>query len=164
MSVHPTIRLASPEDAESIATMLRLLAGELGDGEAFASTEETVRTHGFGHAPSFATLIAETAREHVGMALFFHHYSTTRGQRGVFVQDLWVEIAHRGTGLGKRLLAAVAAYTAQAWRAEYLALTVYRDNPDAARLYQRLGFIARPNDVSMSLSGDGFVALAEGGA
>jgi predicted GNAT family acetyltransferase len=46
----------------------------------------------------------------------------------------------RGRGLGSRLLAEMAAWGQLQFGPRELSLFVHRDNPDAHRLYQRLGF------------------------
>ena len=40
----------------------------------------------------------------VGFALFFHNFSTFKGQRGLYLEELFVEEPHRGKGYGKALL------------------------------------------------------------
>lgn len=150
------IRLAVPDDAEAITEMLASLARAMGDGTEFASTPDAIRQNGFGPKALFSVMISQDA----GLSLFFPHFSTTRGQSGVYVQDLWVAPAARQKNLGTRLLAATAAHAAQSWGAQYLALTTHGHNAAARAFYQRLGFIAAADDVPMSLSGAGFVSLA----
>lgn len=158
MSV-PSIRLARAADAGAIAWMLGQLAEELGDGAEFATTEETVRQHGFGPHASFQTILADTADSPLGMALFFRHFSTTRGQAGVYVQDLWIASKARGAGLGQQLLSAVARHAAAGWGAEYIALTVHASNDGADRFYERLGFVAYPDAGLRILPTPGFGML-----
>lgn len=143
------IRLAGPEDAETIAQMLASLASDLGDGARFASTPDSIRRDGFSADPLFSVMIAGG----VGLSLFFPHYSTTRGRPGVYVQDLWVAPAARGQDLGRRLLAATAAHAAQNWGAAYMALTTHGHNAAARGFYRRLGFVAADGDVPMYLTG-----------
>ncbi|MGY1886893.1 GNAT family N-acetyltransferase, partial [Blastococcus sp. SYSU DS0753] len=45
----------------------------------------------------------------VGMALWFLNFSTWRGTHGIYLEDLYVQPRHRGTGLGKELLRTLAA-------------------------------------------------------
>ena len=158
------IRRGEVTDAAAIAGMLRILADELGDGDVFSTTEEIVRRHGFGPEPKFTTLIAEADGTPVGLALYFRQFSTTHGQVGAYVQDLWVAPNWRGSGLGARLLSAAAKETAEAWGAEHLKLTVYHNNPDAARFYERLGFKAMENQQPMLLAGAAFCAQWESDA
>ena len=56
----------------------------------------------FGH-------VAEVAGTVVGCALWFLNYSTWKGSHGIYLLDLYVQPAHRGSGLGRGLLAALAA-------------------------------------------------------
>jgi GNAT superfamily N-acetyltransferase len=156
------IRLATPGDATAIATMLARLADETGDGAVFASTPETIRAHGFGPAALFEALVAEGGDAPTGLALYFRHFSTTRGQPGVYVQDLWVAPEARGAGLGARLLADVAARGRAGWGARYLALTTHGGNASGRAFYARLGFSAQGADVPMMLDGAGFAALGAG--
>ena len=44
----------------------------------------------------------------VGCALWFLNFSTWRGVHGIYLEDLYVQPAHRGRGLGRALLAALA--------------------------------------------------------
>jgi len=157
-----TIRVASPADAPVIVAMLARLADETGDGARFASTPDTVRAHGFGPAALFQTMIAEQDSQTTGIALFFRHYSSTRGQPGVYVQDLWTAPDARGQGLGARLLAAVADHARRGWGACYMALTTHGHNDAARSFYARLGFTAQADDVPMALDGAGFAGLGTG--
>lgn len=154
-----TIRLAIPEDAGAVAAMLSRLAQETGDGARFASTPDTIRAHGFGPDALFDTLIAEPRGRPDGVAVCVRHFSTTRGQPGVYVQDLWISPAARGGGLGAALLAAVADHARTGWGARYLALTTHGHNKRARAFYARFGFIAHPDDVPMTLDGAAFDAL-----
>ena len=44
----------------------------------------------------------------VGMALFFHNFSTFLGRAGIYLEDLFVKKAYRGKGYGKALLRKLA--------------------------------------------------------
>ena len=102
------IRPAVEEDAEAIANLIRELAiYEKLDRFAKASAED-FRKHLFGARPFAEVLIAEVADQPVGLALFFHTFSTFRGQPGLYLEDLFVQPEHRGQGIGKALLASLA--------------------------------------------------------
>ncbi len=94
-----------------------------------------------------------------GLALYFPGFSTTMAAPGLYVQDLWVSGAARGAGLGKRLLAAAATHAAETWGAQYLALTVYEDNPKAQVFYEALGFGLHKSENPARLTGQKFEAL-----
>jgi GNAT superfamily N-acetyltransferase len=62
----------------------------------------------FGEAPALFGHVAEVEGEVVGCALWFLNFSTWRGVHGIYLEDLYVRPAQRGSGLGKALLAALA--------------------------------------------------------
>lgn len=154
-----SIRRAEAEDCGAMAAMLTRLAGHLGDTDKHSSTELSLHRDGFGPHPQFRALIAEDGAQAVGLSLFFPMYSTTRAAAGVYVQDLWVDEAARGTGLGRRLLAATADHAAQAWGAAYLKLTVYDDNPGAEAFYRYLGFHHDTRERPVFVADDAFHRL-----
>lgn len=156
----PNFWLAERQDAAQVAQCLSRLADDLGDGEIFASTPEAITAGGFGARPLFHCLLSGPRAAPESLALFFPHFSTTRGCAGAYVQDLWVAETQRGGGLGQALLAAVADFAAREWQAAYLALSVHTSNPKALAFYQRLGFAAGDGMQALALSGPAFQRLS----
>jgi ribosomal protein S18 acetylase RimI-like enzyme len=153
------IRPAREGDAEAIVAILAGLAMEIGDDAYFRSDADAIRRHGFGSVPMFRCLVAEGRGETLGLTLYYPVFSTTRGQPGVYVQDLWVAEGARKSGLGRRLLAETAARAAADWSAAYMALTVYADNPGATAFYRRQGFSSGERERFMALDEAAFQAL-----
>ena len=153
------IRLAGESDCDDILAMLRRLAEETGDGERFGCRVDDIRSHGFGSHPRFECLIASRSAQKLGLALYFPIFSTTRGQPGVYLQDLWVSPDCRDSGLGSRLLRRVIERAARQWQAVYLDLMVHGHNDDADRFYRRYGFDERSDDRHLTLEGDAFQAM-----
>lgn len=157
------IRQALATDSEDILVMLTRLARELGDDDRFCCRVEQIRNYGFGDHSLFQCLIATRGQhkgsEKCGLALFFPVFSTTRGQPGVYLQDLWVSPACRDAGLGIRLLRQIIDHAAQQWQACYLDLMVHGDNTAAERFYRRHGLVEYTHDRHLSLDGDAFRLL-----
>lgn len=154
------IRPATSADAENIYRALRGIAETVNELHKFTSTVEDIRRDGFGPNAAFATLIAEVDDTFAGMSVFFPVFSTWRGRRGGYVQDLFVAEAFRGHGVADALM----ARTAEAVRAQggaYLALQVDKQNPRAASFYRRLGMELSSTDFDCYLDGDAFGALAD---
>jgi GNAT superfamily N-acetyltransferase len=157
-----TIRPARSDDAEAIAALIRELAAyEKLDDEARA-TPESLHRHLFGPRPFAEALIAEVDGEPVGFALFFHNFSTFRGQPGLYLEDLFVRPEFRGRGLGKSLLARLAALAVErdCGRLEWAVLDW---NAPAIGFYRSLG--ARPMDewTVFRVDDEALTRLAAGG-
>jgi ribosomal protein S18 acetylase RimI-like enzyme len=126
------------------------------DGGTYpVASEAALLKGGFGPRPLFRALVAEDGRP-IGMAIYYPDFSTHRGEAGVYVQDIWVEPAARGRGLGKRLMA--EALRQQDWDARYVVLGVSPDNMTAHGFYERLGFRRRGYEM-MILTGKAVDAL-----
>ena len=142
---------------------LLAMAGAMGDEDKITSTVSDIRTHGFGDQPPFEALIAELEGVFAGLCLAFPSFSTWRGQPGIFVQDLYVDAAYRGRGIGEALLRAVAR-RGKAKGAGYLRLSVDIENRKAQAFYERLGITHSRNEHIHMIKGDAFDAFAESGA
>jgi ribosomal protein S18 acetylase RimI-like enzyme len=153
------IREAIEDDAEAIHAMVVALAHHVGKPEYVTSTPDAIRRHGFGADRAFETLIAEQGGKPVGLILYFCEFSTWRGRRGVYVQDLYVAKEARALGLGKRLIAACVKGAAKRG-AGYMRLSVERVNEGAAAFYERLGFEERLSERMFVLADEAFAAVA----
>ncbi len=156
-----SIRRAGAEDVAAVQAMLAEMSAELGLGESFRCDAEALLRHGFGAAPLFRALLAERAGAALGMALYFPEFSTLRGRPGVYVQDLFVRPGARATGLGRRLLGAVARDGWEAWGAAYLRLCAHEANPRALAFYARLGFRTDRGERPLWIEGGAFETLAD---
>lgn len=160
MTAAPVIRIAGPEDAPALHAAIAQLAEHLGTPEKHVATPADYARHGLAPATLFHALLAEAGGTTCGAATFLPEFSTLRGRPGVFLQDLWVAPEHRGTGLGRRLLAAVAR-EADAWQAAYLTLSAHTTNPGAIAFYRRLGFTLDEGEIAFVVEGDAYTRLGE---
>jgi GNAT superfamily N-acetyltransferase len=101
----------------------------------------------------------DDAGEPVAFALFFHNFSTFLGRRGLYLEDLFVEPAHRGHGYGKALLIHLAriAVERDCGRFEWAVLDW---NVDAQAFYRSLGAVVMPDWRITRVTGDSLRALA----
>jgi len=103
------IRPARPADIPAIHEMIGALARYERLEHLHVASEQDVATALFGTAPSAEVLLGVVDGKVVAFALFFHHFSTFLGRRGLWLEDLFVLPDHRRRGLGKALLRALAA-------------------------------------------------------
>ena len=104
-------------------------------------------------------MIGEVDGTPQGFALFFHNFSTFEGRPGLYLEDLFVRPEARGAGLGKALLAYLAALAVERDCAR-LEWWVLDWNEPAIGFYRKLG--ARPMDewTVMRVDGAALTALA----
>ena len=123
------------------------------------ATDDDLRAQLFGAQPAAEVLIGEVDGEAAGFALFFHNFSTFLGTRGLYLEDLFVRPAHRGSGLGKHLMAALARIAVQrdCGRFEW---SVLDWNEPAIGFYRALGASAMDEWTVQRLEGDALHALA----
>jgi GNAT superfamily N-acetyltransferase len=133
-----TIRPAVADDCGLILQFIRELALYEKAPDAVVATEAQLRTFGFGPQRHFEALIAELDGAPAGMALFHPRFSTWTGTPTVFLEDLYVTEAARGHGVGRRLMARLAAIALQrGWgRIDFHVL----DWNPARGFYRKLGF------------------------
>ena len=102
------IRPAAAADAGLIVRFIAALAAyEKLSHEAKASEADILRDL-FGPDPKVFCEIAEWEGEPVGFTLWFYTYSTFQGRHGIWLEDLFVDPAMRGKGIGKALLVNLA--------------------------------------------------------
>jgi GNAT superfamily N-acetyltransferase len=152
------IRSAGPED---VGTLLRLIR-ELAEFEKLAdevrASEADLLCEGFGPTPRYEALLAEGDGVAIGFALFFHTFSTFEGRSGLHLEDIFVVEAARGRGVGRKLMARLAAIAAERNCAR-LDLSVLHWNP-ARRFYDRLGMKHMADWLPYRLAGAGLAQLA----
>ncbi len=103
-----SIRTAVAADAGLIVRFVADLAAyERLSHEAKASEADITRDL-FGSNPKVFAEIAEWDGKPIGFTLWFYTYSTFQGRAGIWLEDLYVDPALRGKGIGKALLANLA--------------------------------------------------------
>jgi predicted N-acetyltransferase YhbS len=153
------VRAATPFDIPALMRLKRLLAeGENSLHAVRASAADWLRD-GFGPAAGFTAFVAEDGGAIVGMAACSQRIITGWNGPVIFLQDLFVEPAHRRHGIAGALMARVAAFASELG-SPIVELTVRSDNP-AQDFYRRSGFQALPQCLTYVLAGPALAALAE---
>ena len=137
MSGEITVRFATADDAKLVLRFIRELAVFERAPGAVVATEDDLRRHGFGLDKQFEAILAFLDGEPAGAAIFHTRFSTWLGRPGLYLEDLFVTEAARGRGVGRRLLARLAAIAVErGWgRIDFQVL----DWNPARRFYERLG-------------------------
>jgi GNAT superfamily N-acetyltransferase len=156
------LRPAAPADLSAIVGLIRELAEFEHLTHLVQVTPETLHPHLFGPRPVAQAVVAEVAGSVVAFALFFTNFSTFLGRPGLYLEDLYVQPAHRSSGIGKALLQHLGALAVQrgCGRFEW---SVLDWNANAIDFYQRMGATVMPEWRICRLSGDALQAYAKPG-
>jgi GNAT superfamily N-acetyltransferase len=131
------IRFATPDDCALLLRLIRALAVFERAPEAVVASEADLLRHGFGPERRFEAILAFVDGEPAGFAAFHSRFSTWLGRPGLYLEDLFVVESARGHGVGRRLMARLAAIALErGWgRIDFQVL----DWNPARRFYERIG-------------------------
>src|SRR5215470_16061923 len=132
------IRSARPADGAAFITLVRGLA----EFEQLPGPDDAAARRlldgAFGARPHFELLVAEVGGRVQGYALFFEGFSTFLAGPTLWLEDLFVDPAVRGRGIGTELMREVAR-VAVARGSARLEWNVLDWNEGAQRFYESLG-------------------------
>ncbi len=149
------IRIGTPSDMPAVLELIQELAIFEREPNAVVVTADDLVRDGFGPQPMFGTFVAEVEGKIVGMALYYYRYSTWKG-RTIHLEDLIVQAAMRGQGVGEALYAHVLkqAQKDQVRRVEW---NVLDWNTPAIAFYEKSGArvlddwrVAQMDDVAVT--------------
>jgi GNAT superfamily N-acetyltransferase len=161
MTPNPTLRPATSADIPDILRLIRGLAEYERLLHEVTATEAELRDTLFGPLPRAHAILADVDGEPVGLALFYYTLNTFKLRPNIFLEDLFVDPAHRGAGIGLALMRYLAqrAVAENCGRIEWRVLNWNQPSID---FYQRLGAEPIENWHTKQLHGDALVALAKG--
>lgn len=162
MSAHDgsiSIRPALPSDAAAILSLIRELATYEREPDAVVATEADLLRDGFGPSPAFEVLLAERDGTTIGFAFYFFTYSTWRGRRCLYLEDLFVQPAHRGSGAGVALMRELARVAIDRGCARFV-WQVLDWNEPAIAFYEKLGASVQREWLTVRMEGEALARLA----
>lgn len=153
------LRAAELRDVATIVQMIRELAEFEQLEHLVQATPEKLRPHLFGEKPVAEAMVAEVDGKAIAFALYFTNFSTFLAQPGLYLEDLYVQPAHRAKGVGEALLTRLAALAAErgCGRFEW---SVLDWNANAIRFYERMGATVMPDWRIFRISGGALQAFA----
>ncbi len=153
------IRSATREDVPRILALVRDLAAYEKEPDAVEATEADFTSALFWRSgtPTTHCEVAEVDGQVVGLALWYVTFSTWTGRHGLWLEDLFVDPDHRGTGLGRALLARLAQIAVERGyrRVEWWVLDW---NAPSIAFYRSLGAVSQDDWTTFRLDGS---ALSE---
>nr|WP_041778628.1 GNAT family N-acetyltransferase [Beijerinckia indica] len=153
------IRRAEIRDQDTILALVHELAlYEKLSGEVEANAESLGQAL-FCPDPKVFCDLVEEAGEIVGFSVWFYTFSTFKGRHGIWLEDLYIQPAHRGHGLGKALLVGLAQRCA-AENLGRLEWSVLDWNTPSIGFYQHIGARLMDQWTNCRLDGAALTQLA----
>jgi len=156
-----TIRPAGEYEVHLILQFIRDLAVYEHLEHEVVATEAQLREVLFGQRRYAEVVFACLDGDPVGFALFFHNFSTFLGRPGIYLEDLFVRPQARGHGVGRRLLAWLAA-EAVSRRCGRLEWSVLDWNEPSIQFYRNLGAVHMQEWQIFRVTGPALSQLAAG--
>jgi GNAT superfamily N-acetyltransferase len=157
------IRRAAPADVPAIHQLIRELAQYERSLPEATGTPQQLEQALFGPEPAVFAHVADHDGRIVGFALWFLNFSTWLCRPGIYLEDLYVTPEMRGHGIGRQLLAELAALCVERGygRLEWWVLDW---NEPAIGFYRSLGATAMDEWTVYRLTGHALANLAAGRA
>ena len=154
-----SIRPVREDEVELVLQFVRELAEYERLAHEVTATAPDLRAALFGPRPYVEAVLGCIDGQPRGFALFFHNFSTFLGKPGLYLEDLYVQPAARGRGLGSHMLAWLARLALERGcrRFEW---SVLDWNEPALRVYRGLGARAADDWTLHRVTGEALLQLA----
>ena len=157
------IRKAGESDIPSLLPLMRELAEFEKYSKDFAITDAVLREQGFLRSPpDFHCLVAEEGSTLVGFLVYYFVPFTYRAKPNLIIKELYIADRHRGRGIGRKLMKAVARQ-AQETSCGMIKWWVAKWNERGMDFYKRLGATIDNEWHEFQLSEKAFRDLAGSG-
>lgn len=157
------LRDAGPEDLHLVLRFIRALAEYERLAHEVKADEATLGRFLFGEPRRAEALIAEWEAVPVGFAVWYYSYSTFLGRPSLYIEDVFVEPAMRGRGIGKAIFSHLAA-RALAQGCGRMEWSVLDWNAPSIAFYRSLGARPREGWTLQQLTGGPLATLAAQGS
>jgi GNAT superfamily N-acetyltransferase len=156
-----TLRDTVPADIPKLHRLMHDFATFERLQHRFKITETELHAALFGTKFALDSVLAEVDGAAVGFAFWYFTFGTFSGRYTLFVEDIYIEPAHRGHGIGLALFRHMACIALER-ECINMSWTVLDWNAPAIEFYRRIG--ARPvrGWIPQQLAGDALAALAQG--
>lgn len=156
------LRSATPADLPAVLALMREMAEFEQLTHLFQATEASLAQSFFGPRPAAHCLVGHPAGEAgspVAYVIWFNNYSSFLDKRGLYLEDLYVQPAHRGRGLGRQALQYLARLALEqgCGRFEWVVLDW---NQNAIDFYRRHGAEVLQEWRVVRVTGDALRRLA----
>lgn len=154
-----SFRFAERKDVRIVFSFIKALAEYEKMSDEVIANEDLLEEWIFDKKKA-EVLFAMDGNKEVGMALFFHNFSTFVGRAGIYVEDIFVFPENRHKGYGKALFKKIAQIAIErgCGRVEWCCLNW---NTPSINFYKSLGAIPMDIWTTYRLTGEALKNLSE---
>ena len=153
------IKTATETDLAQIIALIREFAEYENLLDYCEVTEEKLRAALFGETRVAEAIIAFENETPAGYAIFYPIFASFRGQRGIYLEDIFIKPSHRGRGTGEAMLRHIARLAKERGfeRIDFLVLDW---NAPAINFYTKLGAVRDDSERHFKFTDEAFRKLA----
>lgn len=152
------IQKAVEENIPQIIALMREFAEYEKLLEYLEVTQERLEIALFGDGKVAEAIVALDGETVIGYAVFFPYFATFRGQRGFYLEDIFITKTSRGKGVGEMMLKYIAKI-AKERGFERIDFQVLEWNAPAIGFYERLGAERNEDERHFKFSDEAFENL-----
>ena len=154
-----SVEKASEENIPQIIVLMREFAEYEKLLDSFEVTEERLKTALFGDGKVADAILAFDGDAAIAYAVFFPYLATFRGQRGFYLEDIFITKQARGRGVGEQMLKYIAKL-GKARGFERIDFQVLKWNTPAINFYEKLGAVRDDEERHFKFTDEAFQRLA----
>lgn len=153
------IKEADEKNTPQIIALIREFAEFENLSDFCEITEEKLRAALFGENKIAEAIVAFADEKAVGYAIFYPNFASFRGQRGVYLEDIFVKPDYRGRRIGEAMLKRIAKL-AKSRGCERIDFQVLEWNAPAVNFYENLGARRDEEERHFKFTDEAFENLA----
>ncbi len=153
------LRNIEESDLTSVVDLLKEFAAYEELSEYCEITVEKLRLAMFSADSNVEGLIAVDGDTPVAYALYFPSFASFRGQRGFYLEDIYIKPEYRRADLGERMIRTIAS-TAASRGFERIDFNVLLWNTPAVNFYDKFGAVRNDDERHFKFDDEAFKRLA----
>jgi GNAT superfamily N-acetyltransferase len=152
------IRRAVPSDLLEILDLMAHFADHVSLRDQLTVTEDRLSEAVFGEKSFVELLVASELGHAVGYAIYYPHFSSFRGEQGLYLEDIFVAERCRGRGVGLAIIKYIARQAAERGFCR-IDFQVLNTNTGALKFYDQLGAEMSTDEYRLKIAGTAFEKL-----
>jgi ribosomal protein S18 acetylase RimI-like enzyme len=153
------IKKAAAENVPQIIALIREFAGYENLSDFCEVTEERLDVALFGETKVAEAIIVFQEAAPIAYAIFYPNFASFRGQRGLYLEDIYIKQEFRGRGVGEAMLKYIAGIGKERGF-ERIDFQVLEWNAPAIKFYEKLGAERDEEERHFRFVGESFAKLA----